>query len=66
MVYYQVFVKFTWVLKPSTKQFCSPQAGVGTWFQPGVVAPIFEWGAKVLDLAFAWWAFLTFDSDMVY
>ncbi|KAF8158001.1 hypothetical protein B0H34DRAFT_674491 [Crassisporium funariophilum] len=31
------------------------QAGVGTWFEPGVVSPIFEWGAKILDLAFAWY-----------
>ena len=39
---------------------------MGTWFQPGVVSPIFEWGAKVLDLAFAWWAFFIFDRVLVH
>lgn len=29
--------------------------GIGTYFQPGIVSPLFEWGAKVLDLAFAWY-----------
>ncbi|PPR05037.1 hypothetical protein CVT24_010183 [Panaeolus cyanescens] len=37
------------------EQLCYYQAGVGTWFEPGVVSPVFEWGAKVLDLAFAWY-----------
>ncbi|PPQ80444.1 hypothetical protein CVT25_001771 [Psilocybe cyanescens] len=36
-------------------QLCYYQAGVGTYFEPGVVSPLFEWGAKVLDLAFAWY-----------
>lgn len=31
------------------------KAGIGTWFKPGVVSPLFEWGAKVLDLVFAWY-----------
>jgi uncharacterized protein (DUF2235 family) len=35
--------------------FKSHQAGVGTYFAPGVVAPMFRWGAKVLDEAFAWY-----------
>ncbi|KIJ94743.1 hypothetical protein K443DRAFT_683528 [Laccaria amethystina LaAM-08-1] len=39
----------------SEEQLCYYQAGIGTWFQPGVVSPLFEWGAKVLDLAFAWY-----------
>ncbi|KAJ7601159.1 hypothetical protein C8J56DRAFT_1038764 [Mycena floridula] len=29
--------------------------GIGTFFEPGVVAPIFEWGAKILDEAVAWY-----------
>lgn len=33
------------------------QAGVGTYFEPGVVSPVFEWVAKILDLAFAWYVF---------
>ncbi|KIM40908.1 hypothetical protein M413DRAFT_445679 [Hebeloma cylindrosporum] len=49
-------VKLFALLKKDDKaQMVYYQAGVGTWFQPGVVAPIFEWGAKVLDLAFAWY-----------
>ena len=35
--------------------FALLKAGIGTWFKPGVVSPLFEWGAKVLDLAFAWY-----------
>ncbi|KAG6865046.1 hypothetical protein C0991_005492 [Blastosporella zonata] len=31
------------------------QPGIGTWFNPGVVSPLFRWGAKVLDEAFAWY-----------
>lgn len=34
------------------------QPGIGTWFSPGVVSPIFHWGAKLLDEAFAWWDYL--------
>ncbi|TFK23045.1 hypothetical protein FA15DRAFT_670876 [Coprinopsis marcescibilis] len=37
------------------QQLCYYQAGVGTWFEPGVVSPLFHWGAKMLDLAFAWY-----------
>ncbi|KAJ7701379.1 hypothetical protein B0H17DRAFT_185765 [Mycena rosella] len=35
------------------EQICYYQSGVGTYFNPGMVAPIFQWGAKVLDEAFA-------------
>ncbi|KAG1742356.1 uncharacterized protein EDB91DRAFT_1336135 [Suillus paluster] len=31
------------------------QAGVGTYFSPGVVSPMFTWLAKILDEAFAWY-----------
>ncbi|EAU86154.2 hypothetical protein CC1G_03365 [Coprinopsis cinerea okayama7 len=37
------------------QQLCYYQAGVGTWFEPGVVSPLFHWGAKMLDLAVAWY-----------
>ncbi|GLB38659.1 putative uncharacterized alpha/beta hydrolase domain (DUF2235) [Lyophyllum shimeji] len=37
------------------QQLCYYQAGIGTWFNPGVVSPIFLWGAKILDEAFAWY-----------
>ncbi|KDR82959.1 hypothetical protein GALMADRAFT_238664 [Galerina marginata CBS 339.88] len=46
---------FALLKKDNDEQLCYYQAGVGTYFQPGVVSPIFEWGAKVLDLAFAWY-----------
>ena len=35
--------------------FALLKPGIGTYFQPGIVSPLFEWGAKVLDLAFAWY-----------
>jgi uncharacterized protein (DUF2235 family) len=31
------------------------QAGIGTYFQPGVVSPFFRFGARALDLAVAWY-----------
>jgi uncharacterized protein (DUF2235 family) len=31
------------------------QAGIGTYFQPGVVSPLFRFAARVLDEAFAWY-----------
>ncbi|KAK1230821.1 hypothetical protein PQX77_006093 [Marasmius sp. AFHP31] len=37
------------------EQLCYYQAGVGTYFDPGVVSPLLQWGAKVLDEAFAWY-----------
>lgn len=37
------------------QQMCYYQAGVGTYFQPGVVSPLFQWGAKILDEAVAWY-----------
>lgn len=38
------------------EQLCYYQPGIGTYFQPGVVQPIFQWGAKMLDEAVAWYA----------
>lgn len=29
---------------------------LGTFFAPGVVSPLFQWCAKVLDEAFAWYS----------
>ncbi|KAF8799361.1 hypothetical protein BYT27DRAFT_7120961 [Phlegmacium glaucopus] len=46
---------FALLKKDCEEQLTYYQAGIGTWFQPGVVSPIFEWGAKILDLAFAWY-----------
>ncbi|KAF8722698.1 hypothetical protein AX14_009658 [Amanita brunnescens Koide BX004] len=36
-------------------QLCYYQPGIGTYFNPGVVSPLFEWWAKILDEAFAWY-----------
>ncbi|KAF9560892.1 hypothetical protein CPC08DRAFT_459719 [Agrocybe pediades] len=50
-------VKFFALLRKDDpdEQLCYYQAGVGTYFQPGVVSPLFEWCAKILDLAVAWY-----------
>ncbi|KAG1906398.1 uncharacterized protein F5891DRAFT_1002156 [Suillus fuscotomentosus] len=49
-------VKFVSLLKKDTdSQLCYYQAGVGTYFSPGVVSPMFTWLAKILDEAFAWY-----------
>ncbi|KAI0044657.1 hypothetical protein FA95DRAFT_1583670 [Auriscalpium vulgare] len=36
-------------------QMCYYQAGIGTYFKPGAVRPIFRWAASMLDKAFAWY-----------
>jgi uncharacterized protein (DUF2235 family) len=38
-----------------SKQNCYYQPGVGTYFFPGVVSPVFNWVAKVWDEAVAWY-----------
>ncbi|KAK2465387.1 hypothetical protein APHAL10511_002741 [Amanita phalloides] len=50
-------VRFFSLLKKddSALQLCYYQPGVGTYFQPGVVSPLFEWCAKILDEAVAWY-----------
>ncbi|KAG0703790.1 hypothetical protein DFH29DRAFT_915099 [Suillus ampliporus] len=49
-------VKFVSLLKKDAdSQLCYYQAGVGTYFSPGVVSPMFTWLAKILDEAFAWY-----------
>lgn len=49
-------VKFVSLLKKDTdSQLCYYQPGVGTYFSPGVVSPMFTWLAKILDEAFAWY-----------
>ncbi|TFY66446.1 hypothetical protein EVG20_g4650 [Dentipellis fragilis] len=50
-------VKFFSLLKKDCNddQLCYYQAGVGTYFQPGVVSPAFRWAAKILDEAVAWY-----------
>ncbi|KAI0365700.1 hypothetical protein BV20DRAFT_953672 [Pilatotrama ljubarskyi] len=50
-------VKFYSLLKKdddNDQQLCYYQPGVGTYLNPGVVSPLFQWGAKLLDEAFAW------------
>ncbi|KAF9465243.1 hypothetical protein BDZ94DRAFT_1281484 [Collybia nuda] len=50
-------VKFFALLKKDDfdEQLCYYQPGVGTWFNPGVVSPLFHWVARLLDEAFAWY-----------
>ncbi|KAI0030542.1 hypothetical protein K488DRAFT_53987 [Vararia minispora EC-137] len=50
-------VKFFSLLKKdrTDEQICYYQAGVGTYFQPGVVSPLFRRVATILDQAVAWY-----------
>ncbi|KAI8971176.1 hypothetical protein BD414DRAFT_501210 [Trametes punicea] len=51
-------VKFYSLLKKDddeAQQRCWYNPGVGTYLNPGVVAPLFLWAAKMLDEAFAWY-----------
>ncbi|KAI6044762.1 hypothetical protein EDC04DRAFT_260585 [Pisolithus marmoratus] len=50
-------VKFFGLLRKDAvdKQLCYYQPGIGTYFEPGVVSPLFSWGAKILDEAIAWY-----------
>ncbi|KAH6911504.1 hypothetical protein BKA70DRAFT_1267909 [Coprinopsis sp. MPI-PUGE-AT-0042] len=49
-------VKFFGLLnKDPSQQLCYYDPGVGTWFRPGVVSPLFNWCAKIMDLAVAWY-----------
>ncbi|KAL0567603.1 hypothetical protein V5O48_014390 [Marasmius crinis-equi] len=50
-------VKFFSLLKKGNidEQLCYYQAGIGTYFAPGVVSPLLGWCAKILDEAFAWY-----------
>lgn len=36
-------------------QLCYYQAGIGTFYPPGVVSPMFQWIAKLADQALAWY-----------
>jgi len=38
-------------------QVCYYQAGIGTYFAPGVVRPLLQWAAKILDEAIAWYLY---------
>jgi len=35
----------------------SRQAGIGTYFEPGVISPLFQWAGKILDEAMAWYLY---------
>lgn len=50
-------VKFYALLKKDAfeQQLCYYQPGIGTYFNPGVISPIFQWGAKIMDEAVAWY-----------
>ena len=61
-------VKFYSLLKKDNEdeQQCYYQPGIGTYFQPGVVSPLFQWGAKILDEAVAWCAFYYYNGSTLY
>jgi len=46
---------FALLKKDDVEQLTFYQAGIGTWFKPGIVSPMFERSAKILDEAFAWY-----------
>ncbi|THH01914.1 hypothetical protein EW026_g871 [Hermanssonia centrifuga] len=50
-------VKFYSLLQKDAteEQMCYYQPGVGTYLQPGVVSPLFQWCAKIADEAVAWY-----------
>ncbi|KAJ8481473.1 hypothetical protein ONZ45_g15310 [Pleurotus djamor] len=50
-------VKFFAILKKDdfNEQLCYYQPGIGTFFDPGIVSPLFEWLAKIADQAIAWY-----------
>ncbi|KAH7885398.1 hypothetical protein F5I97DRAFT_1380503 [Phlebopus sp. FC_14] len=50
-------VKFYGLLHKNNpnEQLCYYQAGVGTYFAPGIVSPLFTWFARMMDEAVAWY-----------
>ncbi|KAF8215017.1 hypothetical protein K438DRAFT_1800618 [Mycena galopus ATCC 62051] len=46
-------VKLFALLKKDQEQLCYYQSGIGTYVTPGMISPVLDWGAKVLDEAFA-------------
>ncbi|KAI9508360.1 hypothetical protein F5148DRAFT_918894 [Russula earlei] len=52
-------IKFYSLLRKdkAEEQVCYYQAGIGTYFAPGVVQPIFQWAARMLDEAIAWYLY---------
>jgi uncharacterized protein (DUF2235 family) len=42
---------------PLPTLLCVRKAGIGTYFAPGVIQPIFRWVAKLLDEAVAWYLY---------
>ncbi|KAI0345860.1 hypothetical protein BDW22DRAFT_1370175 [Trametopsis cervina] len=45
---------YSYLVKDTDSQVMYYQPGVGTYLQPGAVSPFFQWGAKILDQAVAW------------
>ncbi len=55
MCYYQVNIPLDLSVTTGTStKFRLLQPGVGTYLQPGVVSPLFQWCAKIADEAVAW------------
>ncbi|RXW24075.1 hypothetical protein EST38_g1771 [Candolleomyces aberdarensis] len=46
---------FSLLKKDPEEQLCYYQAGIGTWFKPGIVSPLLHWFAVLMDLGIAWY-----------
>ncbi|KAI9443509.1 hypothetical protein H4582DRAFT_2197723 [Lactarius indigo] len=55
LCYYQESASSTPGAVPESTELTEIQAGIGTYFQPGVVSPLFRFAARTLDLMFAWY-----------
>lgn len=40
---------------PSSPFLISPQAGIGTYYQAGIISPLFSGAAKLMDKGIAWY-----------
>ncbi|KAF7987004.1 hypothetical protein HWV62_91 [Athelia sp. TMB] len=48
---------FSMLTQNFEEQICYYQAGIGTYFQPGMVSPLLKWFAKIADEAIAWYLY---------
>ena len=55
LCYYQARCLFDSYVRVSKTELTEIQAGIGTYFQPGVVSPLFRYAARSLDEMFAWY-----------
>ncbi|GJE99312.1 DUF2235 domain-containing protein [Phanerochaete sordida] len=48
---------FKLLRRDTDEQLCYYQPGIGTYMKPGAVSQLLRWGAKVLDVATAWYLY---------